>query len=146
MTIRDDDDRFLKLRCLAALAHADGKVTKEETDLLKKQFKNEDLTPFQLEILENDLENEQDPSILFAKISSENERSDLIHRAHLLFWSDGEFHQSEKRIFDILKDKARSGYKAPVTTDETDRKQKRPWFGEFALKAALWWKALSGKK
>ncbi len=148
MATSQDNDHFIKWRCLVALAHADGKVTAEEKSILEKQLEKAALTDAEREVLAADLQTPQDAAALFSRISSERERTDLIHRAHLLFWSDGEFPESERKIFELIKQQARSGYAKPVSRDVTAKRPLAPrdYFIALVLKVPGWLKQFRIKR
>lgn len=124
MTQSVSDAEFYKWRCLVALAHADGKVTVEERSLLQNRFAQVPFTPVQLEVLEDDTKEPHDAALMFSKIEDEQHRVDLVHLAHLLFWADGEFHESEKKLFELLKRHAKDGYDAGNLTDIKGKKDR----------------------
>lgn len=97
-----NDSRFHMWRAVFALAHADHEVSDDERDFMNKVLAEEDFTPFQEDILKEDMRLAHDPALMFAQITDQNERSNFFHYARLLMWSDGDFDKQEQQILTML--------------------------------------------
>lgn len=97
---------FYMWRCLVALAHADGKLQKEELDYFEKVFDNLPryyaLTQAQRDAFANDLYTPQDIDALFSHINDPEARAVLIGFAEDLALIDGNLHPNEKDILQKL--------------------------------------------
>jgi tellurite resistance protein len=147
MTEGISNPEFYKWRTLVAMAHADGVVTPEEREMLQGRFEKIGFSKAQRDVLEEDIQNPGDPSLMMSKIEDESQRADLMHLAHLLFWSDGEFHEAERKMFELIKSRAKerrdggdSASKAPFAAERGKKKT-----GFMALLKGVWTKILGQK-
>ncbi len=97
---------FAKWRCLVALIHADGKVDSAEKNALDLQFKRLTLSNEQARQLSYDQSHPQDLKKLYEGVTDKEDREDLVHLAYTLFWSDSDFDDAEREIYQYLKDNA----------------------------------------
>ena len=103
MSTELSESELYKWRCLVALAHADGKLTLEEMNMLKLQFRKRKFPPAALNQLNNDLAVAQDFEPLYHKVTERKDREELLNLAHTLFWSDSDFHEAEERLYEYIK-------------------------------------------
>ncbi len=92
--------KFYMLRCLIAVAHADGIVCDEERAYMAALMNRIPLTEEQRATLESDLDTEQDISLLLAHINDPKYRSQVVYFARLMAYKDGNLSPSED---DLLK-------------------------------------------
>jgi uncharacterized tellurite resistance protein B-like protein len=97
------DSQVALWQTIVSLVHADGKVHPEEDKFLRERFEHLSMTPEQKEQLLSQIEKAEEPRELFKKISEPRDRSLLIYFARLLFHSDGELCDQEKRILELLE-------------------------------------------
>jgi uncharacterized membrane protein YebE (DUF533 family) len=93
---------FMMWRCLVALAHLDGVVSKEERNVLSYHFSRRSFSQEQLSILNEDIATPQNFREFYLQIDNENERSELVQLAYTLFWADSDFDASERKVYDYL--------------------------------------------
>lgn len=97
---------FYMWRCLVAIAHADGKLQKEELDYFEKLFDNLlqyfDLTQEQRDAFADDLYTPQSVDALFSRINEPEPRDILIGFAEELAWLDGVLDAKEEDILNRL--------------------------------------------
>lgn len=93
------ESEFYKWRCLVALAHADHVVTPEEKNMIEFQLRQVSLSPDQLDILNSDMEEGKNIKPLYEKVTEMKDRKHLTQLAFTLFWSDSNFDESEKKIY-----------------------------------------------
>ena len=86
-----------------ALAHADGKLTLEEMNMLKLQFRIHEFSAEVLNQLNQDLAKPQDFKTLYEKVTDKEDRESLLQLAHTLFWSDSDFDEAEQRIYEYIQ-------------------------------------------
>lgn len=101
--------KFYMLRCIVAMAHADGIVTEEEIAYAHALMNRMPLTDEQRGILENDLEEAQDIDDLLPYINDPNYRSQVVYFARLMAFKDGHLHPSEQELLDRLHANAIEG-------------------------------------
>lgn len=94
-------------RCIVAMAHADGKMGKEEMDYFDKLFDNLlrffDMPQSQRDTFAKDLYEPQDVMTLFAHINDPEQRLMLLSFAEDLAVIDGELHPGEEAILAKLR-------------------------------------------
>lgn len=91
-------NRFIMWRCVITMAHADGFVSSEEDDYLRKVFSRMGFSDEQRDVLEEDLRTPQDTLALLKQINDPACRSDVIYFARLLAFKDGNLHPSEDEL------------------------------------------------
>ena len=95
--------KFHMIRCLIAMAHADGKVIADEHDYLENIFKHIPLTSEQQQTILNDLGSPQNPEDLFKKIDDPAFKGQLIYFARLLAYADGDFAPDEETLLKRMR-------------------------------------------
>ena len=97
------ESHFNMWRAMVALTHADHKVTSEEREFMQKKFDGLNFTAEQKDQLNAELDDPQDVTPLFEKITDKRDRAEFVYFARLLFWSDGEFEIQEEEILAHLR-------------------------------------------
>ncbi|MCB1782470.1 MAG: TerB family tellurite resistance protein [Alphaproteobacteria bacterium] len=94
--------RFYMLRCLVAMAHADGIVTDEERAYFSALTMRLPLSDAQRATLDDDLDTAQDVADLLPHINEPQWRSQLIYFARLMAYKDGVLDPSEQDLLDKM--------------------------------------------
>lgn len=130
---------FTMWRCVVAIAHADGKLVKEELDHFEKLFDNLlhyfDLTQHQRTVFSEDLYKARSVDELFAEINDPEARDMLTGFAEALAWIDGDLDPAEEKILKRLHLYNPPGYDRAALLDEirtSVRKNKQSWDKERA--------------
>ncbi len=113
--------KFTMLRCLVAMAHADGVVTDEERAYVSALANRMSLTNEQRTTLERDLVHAQDVGDLFRHINDPNYRSQVLYFARLMAFKDGILHPSEQEMLDKLHALATDGLDMGAIRAEVQR-------------------------
>jgi uncharacterized membrane protein YebE (DUF533 family) len=113
--------KFTMLRCLVAMAHADGVVTDEERAYVSALANRMSLTNEQRTTLERDLVHAQDVGDLFRHINDPNYRSQVLYFARLMAFKDGILHPSEQEMLDKLHALATDGLDMSAIRAEVQR-------------------------
>ena len=92
------DSQFNMIRCVLAVAHADGIIQEVERSYIDKITSRLDLTDEQHKTLSNDFEEQQDILELFDKIEDPQYKSQVIYFGRLMAWRDGELDPGEEDI------------------------------------------------
>ena len=95
--------KFIMLRSLIAMAHADGSLTDAEKEYISAIFARLKLTEDQLETLHSDFENPQNFFTLLTQINDPSYRSQALYFARLLAFKDGQKDLSEEAILNKLQ-------------------------------------------
>lgn len=114
------ESRFNMWRGVVAFAHADGVVDPSERDFIKKFFENVAFTPEQKDQLLNELDHPQDINNIVPKITSAEDRGELILFARLMCSSDGDFDEQEQEIVQIIHEDVLSKLDLDRIMHETD--------------------------
>ena len=101
--------KFYMLRCIVAMAHADGHVCDEERAYIHALMNRLPFSNDQRETLESDLENEQDIGTLFAHINDPRYRGQVVYFARILAYKDGKLDIGEQALLDKLHAMATEG-------------------------------------
>ncbi len=96
------NSKLYMLRCVIAMAHADGIIAPEERAYVTAIMNRIPLTPEQRQTLENDFDHAQDMSDLFRHINDPRYRSQVSYFARLMAFKDGVLHPSEQELLDRL--------------------------------------------
>lgn len=130
---------FTMWRCVVAIAHADGKLVKEELDHFEKLFENLlhyfDLTQHQRNVFAEDLYAARNIDELFSEINEPEARDTLAGFAADLAWIDGDLDPAEEKILKRLHLYNLPGYDRAALLDEirtSVRKNKHSWDKERA--------------
>ena len=94
--------KFYMLRCLVAMAHADGVVCDEERAYMNALISRLPLTPEQESILDNDLHEAQPIEELLPYINDPRYRGQLPYFARLMAYKDGELHPNEEALLNKM--------------------------------------------
>lgn len=92
--------KFYMLRCLIAMAHADGIFHHDEREYIESMMSKLPLSKEQIAVLHGDMVNEQRPDELFAQIEEPKYRGQVVYFARLMAFKDGVVDPSEE---DLLK-------------------------------------------
>lgn len=103
------NSKFYMLRCVIAMAHADGKVCDEERAYIHAIMNRIPLSKEQRNILDNDLGAAQDIGSLFKHINDPRYRGQVVYFSRLLAYKDGILDPSEKDLLDRLHALATDG-------------------------------------
>lgn len=90
-------------RALFAISHADAVVSAEERSFMNRVLQEQPFNEAQRAILEQDIEQKQDVTALFARITDQHDRSQFFHYARTLVWADGDFGHQEQQILTRLQ-------------------------------------------
>lgn len=101
--------KFYMLRCIIAMAHADGIVCDEEIAYISAIMNRIALTDEQRDILEGDFKEEQNISKLFAHINDPRYRGQAVYFARILAHKDGNLDPSEQDLIDRFQKLATDG-------------------------------------
>lgn len=88
--------KFNLLRSAIAMAHADGRLQKEEIDWLEQRFRSLPLKPIQLDYLNQDMRQGVDINQTLPLITTHSDREMLLDFARSVFLCDGYFHETEQ--------------------------------------------------
>lgn len=97
-----NDSQMSMWKAIIALIDADGLDHEGEIAFLKERFQKLDGTSEQKEELLSSIGQFQDVNVYFKQITEPRDRSQFIYFARLLFWSDGDFHEQEKKVLKSL--------------------------------------------
>lgn len=97
------------LRCLIAMAHADGVVCDKEMAYISALMNRLPLTEEQRDTLESDLTKPQDVGYLFAQINDPRYRGQVVYFARIMAYKDGNLHPSEQELLDRFHAMATDG-------------------------------------
>lgn len=103
------NSKFHMIRCLIAMAHADGVICDEERAYISALMNRLPLKDDQRDTLENDLTHAQDVGYLFARINDPRYRGQVVYFARLMAYKDGNLHPSEQELLDRLHAMATDG-------------------------------------
>lgn len=114
------DSRFNMWRGVVAFAHADGVVEDSERDFITKFFNTVAFTEDQKEQLLYELDHAQDINEIFPLITDKGDRGELILFARLMCTADGDFHEQEQEIVQIIHEDVLSKLDLDNIMHETD--------------------------
>lgn len=97
------ESRFAMIRCLIAMAHADGEIQPEERHYIDKMMSHLDLTESQKKTLDEDFTSPPDALGVFDQIKDPKFKSQAIHFARLMAWKDNELDPGEQAILEKLQ-------------------------------------------
>lgn len=103
------ESQFNMIRCVLAVAHADGEIHEEERAYINKMTSRLDLSNDQCAIIDEDFETPQDVIELFDSIKDPNYKSQVIYFVRLMIWKDGELDPNEEVILKKLQQHASKG-------------------------------------
>lgn len=132
------DSRFHMWRAVFALAHADGQVSDKERQFMQIYLSRLTVSPEQKDILKADIENSQEVSLMFSKITQEKDVEDFFNFARLLVWCDGDFAEQERQILELLRQR----HDTPLGTErmlyklKSSGEKKSSWLR--AMRAKVW--------
>lgn len=101
--------KFYMLRCLVAMAHADGVVCDQESAYVTSLISRLPFTDEQRETLEHDLHSPQSIGGLLPYINEPKYRGQLPYFARLMAYKDGDLHPSEDALLEKLHASAVEG-------------------------------------
>lgn len=97
------NSQFYMLRCLIAMAHADGIVCRKERAYLKSLMEKQAISDEQLEIIEEDIKSPQHIGELLAHVNEPQFRAQIIHFARIMAYKDGVFDENENSLLEKLR-------------------------------------------
>lgn len=102
-----DGSLFSLLRCIIAVAHADGKIHDEEMDhlgrLLYSMGRSYDISPQQMGTFERDLAKSPNIEITLMGVTDPGQRCMIVNFANILTRIDGELHPKENELIKKLQ-------------------------------------------
>ncbi len=101
--------KFYMIRCLIAMAHADGFLCDEELGYLQALMSRMPLTDEQRETLQSDIKISPRIEDLLPYINDPKYRGQLPYFARLMAYKDGELHPNEERLLEIMHTHAIDG-------------------------------------
>lgn len=113
--------KFYMLRCLAAMAHADGVVCNEERAYMSALISRLPLTTEQRKTLEKDLDVAQPIESLLAHINDPKYRGQLPYFARLMAYKDGNLHPNEDALLKKLHAHAVDGLDIEAIRSEAQK-------------------------
>lgn len=96
------NSKFYMIRCIIAMAHADGVVCDEERAYITALMRHINLKEEQHEALTADLDTAQDVADLFRHINDPRFRGQAVDFARIMAFKDGILHPSEQELLDRL--------------------------------------------
>ncbi len=111
--------KFYMLRCLVAMAHADGVICDEERAYLAVFMNRLPFTDEQRNIFENDMETSQDIETLLPHINDPKYRGQLPYFARIMAYKDGELHPNEEALLNRMHAHAMDGLDMDAIRKET---------------------------
>ncbi len=96
------DSRFYMWRAVFAMAHADGKVTKEEMEFAENYFEHVPFSAAQIAALRADLKTPCGVNEMLIGVSSKEDMADFFQFAQMMVWSDGDYDRQEQIIIERL--------------------------------------------
>lgn len=103
------NSKFYMIRCVIAMAHADGEVCDEERAYIHALMRHINFSAEQRQILGDDLETEQNVADLFRHINDPRYRGQVVYFARILAHKDGILDPSEQDLLDRLHAMATDG-------------------------------------
>lgn len=94
---------FNMIRCILAVAHADGEIQEEERAFLTKMLSKLSLSDEQQAIIDKEFETPKDVITIFDQIKDPHFKSQVIHFARLMAWKDNQLDPGEKEIIEKLQ-------------------------------------------
>lgn len=101
--------KFYMIRCVIAMAHADGEVCDEERAYINALMRHINFSDEQRQTLRDDLDNEQDVADLFRYINDPRFRGQTVYFARILAHKDGVLDPSEQDLLDRIHAMATDG-------------------------------------
>ncbi len=96
------NSKLYMLRCLIAMAHADGIFCDQERAYIVKMMDRIPLSDEQQTTLENDFDHPQEIGDLFRHINDPRFRGQVVYFARIMAFKDGNLHPNEQQILDHL--------------------------------------------
>ncbi|MFP4313844.1 MAG: DUF533 domain-containing protein [Alphaproteobacteria bacterium] len=140
------NSQFHMIRCVVAMAHADGIVCDKEIEHIENLIARMPFNAEQKSTLRHDLKERQNVSSLLAHINDPKYRGQVVYFARLLAYKDGELHPSEEALLKRMHltvtdgldmEQIRSDVHNYVTLEmvkhETNMDAQRPDTGLFGL-------------
>lgn len=96
------ESRFHMWRAVFAMAHADGKITREEKAFIEHYLEKIPFSAAQKTALKDDLQTPQKVVDMLGGVIDPDDRTDFFQFATMMAWSDGEYHAREREIMENL--------------------------------------------
>ncbi len=96
------DSRFHMWRAVFAMAHADGKITREEVEFVDHYLEKIPFSPAQKKVLKDDLIHPKKVGEMLTGVADAGDRSDFFQFATMMAWSDGDYDLREQEIVERL--------------------------------------------
>ena len=146
-----ETSKFYMLRCLIAMAHADGVVCDEERAYMSALMNRLPLNDEQRDTLEYDLDHEQKIEEFLPYINNPVYRGQLPYFARLMAYKDGELHPNEEALLEkmhayaadgldmeTIRAEARKATEANLFIHDIKMDQNRPRKGEHYIPWMQW--------
>lgn len=140
------NSKYYMLRCIIAMAHADGVVDASERAYAMALINRQVLTAEQRSTLIKDLHNENEIGDLMRHINDPLYRSQVLYFARLMAYKDGHLHPSEEEMLnkiyflitdgidmEALKDEVREAVQAQMQLHDIEMQNLRPTKGTHII-------------
>lgn len=140
------NSQFYMIRCVVAMAHADGVVCDQEIDHIENLITRMPFNTEQKNTIRGDIKEKQNVSSLLAHINDPRYRGQVVHFARLLAHKDGELHPNEEALLhrmhltvtdgldmDAIRADVHSYVANEMTRHETNMDAMRPDTGLYGL-------------
>lgn len=94
--------QFNMIRCVIAMAHADGEVCKNEREMIDTFKNNLAFTEEQISIIHGDLTHSKTVDEFIPFINDPSFRSQIVYFARLMAYKDGQKHPKEEELLKYL--------------------------------------------
>jgi uncharacterized membrane protein YebE (DUF533 family) len=101
--------QFQMIRCVFAMAHADGHISDEERAYADQLIDRMPFSREQIAVLHNDLRQEQNIPDLLRQINEPRFRGQVVYFARLMAYKDGTLHPNEDDLLKYLHLKVSDG-------------------------------------
>lgn len=98
-----DEATFNLWRGVFGLAHADREVNRDERNFIEGIMEVFNFSPEQRNVIAGELKEPPYIPGLFDRLDSAEMRQQFFRCAHAMVWSDGELHEDEKNMLDMLR-------------------------------------------
>lgn len=146
-----ETSKFYMLRCLIAMAHADGIVCDQERAYIAALMNRLPLNPEQIAILDGDLDAAQKLEDLLPYINNPKFRGQLPYFARLMAMKDGTLHPDEEVLLnkihafavegldmDAIRSEARKAMQAEMFVHNIRIQENRPYKGRHGIPWFQW--------
>ena len=145
------NSKLYMLRCLIAMAHADGVFCDLERAYIASMMNHLPLTEEQRSILESDLDTPQEIGDLFRHINDPRFRGQVVYFARIMAYKDGELHPKEEELLehlhlmategldmDAIRAQAKQALDAELFIHDIQLNENRPTKGDHTIPYFQW--------